>query len=339
MNTTLLTHAPIALLPVVLFLVLLVHGDSYKLLRPATILTLVVTGAIMAIASFYLSNFAFARYSGDFESYSRYVSPWIEEALKALVLILLIRTRRVGLPVDAGIAGFAVGTGFALVENLYYLASRPHIVLPVEVVRGFGTAIMHGGTTTIFAMISVTLYERRPAGGLQLLVPGYLAAVALHTGYNFMLVRPALATLVTLAVLQLVTYLVFQHSERTLHAWLDEDSESTVQLLQSIRTGTFRDSPSGRYIRSLSDRFHGEALADMLCLLQLHGELTLRAKGILLLHESGMEVPELDTETRDKLAEVEQLKRSIGRTGMLMLRPYIMASGKDLWQLRLLEGQ
>ena len=176
----------------------------------------------------------------------------------------LIRTRRVGLPVDAGIAGFAIGTGFALVENLYYLASRPEISLPVQIIRGFGTAIMHGGTTTILAMISVTLYERRPDGGLQLLLPGFLAAVALHTAFNFMLVRPAFATLVTLVTLQLVIYLVFQHSERTLRSWLDEDSDSKVRLLETINTGTFLDSHAGRYLRSLSDRFHGEALADML---------------------------------------------------------------------------
>ena len=337
MSTTLLMHAPIALLPVLVFLVVLVHGDSYKLLQPRTVLILVAAGALAAGVSYLASNYAFARFAGDFEAYSRYVSPWIEEALKGIVIVFMIRTRRVGLPVDAGIAGFAIGTGFALIENLYYLASRPNIVLPVEVVRGFGTAIMHGGTTAILAMISVTLYERRPNGGFQLLLPGFLAAVALHTGFNFMLVRPAVATLVTLVMLQLVIYMVFQHSERTLRTWLDEDSDSTVQLLESINSGTFHDSPAGRYLRSLSDRFHGEAMADMLCLLQLHGELALRAKGVLLLHESGMEVPKVDEETRAKLAEVEQLKRSIGRTGMLMLRPFMMATGKDIWQLKLLD--
>lgn len=337
MNATLLMHAPIALLPVLLFLGMLVHGDSYKLLRPRTVLLLVLAGALVAGLSYLLSNYIFARFTGDFESYSRFVSPWIEEALKGMVIVFMIRTRRVGLAVDAGIAGFAIGTGFALIENLYYLASRPHIVLPVEVVRGFGTAIMHGGTTTILAMISVTLYERRPGAGLQILLPGFLAAVALHAGFNFLLVSPALATLVTLVVLQLVTYIVFQHSERTLRNWLDEDSDQAVQLLKSINTGTFLDSPSGNYLRSLSDRFRGEDLADMLCLLQLHGELALRAKGILLLHESGMEVPKLDQETREKLVELEHLKRSIGRTGMLMLRPFMMASGKDIWQLKLLE--
>jgi RsiW-degrading membrane proteinase PrsW (M82 family) len=337
LNATLLMHAPIALVPVLLFLSVLVHGDSYKLLRPRIVLLLVVAGAIAAGWSYLISNYVFARFSGDFEAYSRYVSPWIEEALKGAVIVYMIRSRRVGLAVDAGIAGFAIGTGFALIENLYYLASRPHIVLPVEVVRGFGTAIMHGGTTTILAMISVTLYERRPSRGLQLVLPGFLVAVALHTGFNFLLVRPAVATLVTLLVLQLLTYFVFQHSERTLRNWLDEDSDSAVRLLKSINTGTFLDTPSGHYLRSLSDRFRGEDLADMLCLLQLHGELALRAKGILLLHESGMEVPKLDQETRDKLVELEQLKHSIGRTGMLMLRPFMMATGKDIWQLKLLE--
>ena len=89
------------------------------------------------------------------------MSPWLEELLKALILIHLIRTRRVGLLVDAAIAGFAVGTGFALVENLYYLAMRPEAQTDVQVIRGFGTAIMHGGATAIFGIVSVALVERK----------------------------------------------------------------------------------------------------------------------------------------------------------------------------------
>ena len=223
-------------------------------------------------------------------------------------------------------------------ENLYYLASRPDAALAVQVIRGFATAIMHGGTTTVLAMISVTLYERRrPNGGLHLMLPGFLAAVALHAGFNQLLMRPALATLATVLVLPLVIYLVFQHSERVLRDWLDADLDSKVQLLDLINSGTFLDSPLGRVLKSLRDRFRGEDLADMLCLLRLHGELALRAKGVLLLRESGMEDLALDEETRDKLAELAQLERAIGRTGMLALRPLMMATGKDIWQLKLLE--
>lgn len=336
MNAAVLLRAPIALVPVVLFLAALIHVDAYKLLRLRTVLALVGAGALAAGTGFLINTAVYGHFSGSFVAYTRYLSPWIEESLKAVVIVFLIRTRRVGLAVDAGIAGFAIGTGFALIENLYYLASRPDAALPVQVIRGFGTAIMHGGTTTVLAMISVMLYERRPHGGLQLLLPGLLAAVALHTGFNVLLVRPALAALAILVVLPLTIHLVFRHSERTLRDWLESDLDSNVQLLGSINSGTFLDSNAGRYLQALRERFRGEDLADMLCCLRLHAELALRAKGILLLRESGLDEPPLDDDTRDKLAELGQLRRTIGRAGVLALRPLMMATGKDMWELTLL---
>ena len=206
----------------------------------------------------------------------------------------------------------------------------------MQVIRGFGTAIMHGGTAAILAMITNTLYERRPGGGLHLLLPGLLAAVALHTGYNYLLVRPALATLATLLVLPFVIYLVFDHSERILRKWIEVDLDSDVKRLEAISTGRFLDSPSGRYLRALRDRFKGEQLADMLCYLRVHGELAVRAKGVLLLREAGMPDLPIDTETGARLAELGQLERAIGKTGMLALRPLMMATGKEIWQLTLL---
>jgi len=336
MSADVLMRAPIALLPVLLFLAGLVQLDGYRLVRMRMMLALMATGAVAAGLSYLLNNLAFAQFHGSFVTYSRYVSPWIEESLKAALLVFLIRTRRVGLPVDAGIAGFAIGTGFAVIENLYYLAARPHTVLAVQVIRGFGTAIMHGGTAAILAMISNTLYERRPGGGLHLLLPGLCAAVALHTGYNYLLARPALATLATLLVLPFVIYLVFDHSERVLRDWIEADLESDVKLLEAISTGTFLDSPAGRYLQALRERFGGEQLADMLCYLRVHGELAVRAKGLLLLRETGMPEPPLDAETRGRLAELAQLERAIGNTGMLALRPLMMSTGKEIWQLTLL---
>jgi RsiW-degrading membrane proteinase PrsW (M82 family) len=336
MNAELLVRAPIALVPVLMFLVALVYFDSFKLLKLRTVLLVVAVGAVVAGASYPVNTFAYERFPGEFQAFTRYVSPWIEEFLKALPLVFLIRTRRVGLQVDAAIVGFAVGTGFALVENLYYLASRPDATLVVQAIRGFGTAIMHGGAATTFAMISVTIYEKRPHSGFQIFLPGFLAAVALHSGFNHLLVRPVLATVVMLLVLPFVIYLVFQYSERVLREWLDSDLDAKVQLLDSINSGSFLDTHSGSYLRSLRDRFRGEDLADMLCYLRLHGELALRAKGVLLLRESGMDDLPMDQETRDKLAELGQLERAIGKTGVLALRPLLKATGKDMWQLKLL---
>ncbi|MBS0365525.1 MAG: PrsW family intramembrane metalloprotease [Proteobacteria bacterium] len=336
MNADLLMRAPIALLPVVIFLAGLVQLDGYKLLRLRMMLALVAAGAVASGASYLVNNFAFSHFQGSFLTYSRFISPWIEESLKAVLLVFLIRTRRVGLPVDAGIAGFAIGTGFALIENIYYLAVRPDTDLPVQVIRGFGTAIMHGGTAAILAMISNTLYERRPSQDIRFLIPGLLTAIALHTGYNYLLVRPALATLSTLLVLPFVILLVFEHSERILKQWLEVDLDSNVRLLESITAGDFLGTKSGSYLQSLRERFRGEQLGDMLCYLRLHGELAVRAKGVLLLRESGVEEPPIDAETREKLNELGKLEQAIGKTGVLALRPLLVTTGKEIWQLTLL---
>ena len=73
----------------------------------------------------------------------------------------------------------------------------------------------------------------------------------------------------------------------------------------------------------------------MLCLLRLHAELALRAKGILMLRESGFPVkrePEID----EKLAELEYLTKSIGKTGELSIAPVLHSSSADVWQLKML---
>ena len=203
-------------------------------------------------------------------------------------------------------------------------------------IRGFGTAIMHGGTATILAMISITLYERRPTGGLQLLLPGFLAAVALHTGFNYLLVRPALATLATLLVLPLVIYLVFEHSERILRNWLDVDLESDVKLLRvdqhrHVPRQPLRPLPAVA-ARSLSRRGSGRHAVLAATARRTRPARQGHAAAARKRHASRRST----TETRDKLAELEQLERAIGKAGVLALRPLMMATGKDIWQLTLL---
>lgn len=122
----------------------LVYFDSYKLGSLRAVIGTILVGAVAAGASYFLNIEALGRLDLEFVTYSRYVSPVIEETIKALIIVVLIRARRIALLVDAAIAGFAVGTGFAVVENLYYLSMRPDAHIAVWVVRGFGTAIMHG---------------------------------------------------------------------------------------------------------------------------------------------------------------------------------------------------
>jgi len=327
----------VALLPVLVFLAALIYYDSFKVVPLRLVLVALAVGGLAAMASYWIGGATMELSRLDFRDFSRFVSPWTEELLKGLLLVYLIRTRRIGMLVDAAIIGFAVGTGFALLENLYYLATRPEAHPAVQVIRGFGTAIMHGGATAIFAFLAVSLAERHPEALLRVYLPGLLAAVLVHAGYNSLLVWPAVATAGVLLLLPPLIYVMFQRSEQALRHWLEADLDSDVALLQSITAGEFGESHAGRYVHSLREHFSPEVVVDMLCYLRLHVELALRAKGLLLMRESGLGPPPADAETRAQIEELRHLERSIGRTGQLALRPVLAMSSKDLWQIYLLE--
>lgn len=336
MITEFLLRAPVALLPVLALLAGLMLLDSFRLVRPSAVASAILAGGVIAGAGYWLNGLLLDATDLRFVTYSRYVSPVVEELLKALVIVVLVRTRRVGLLVDGAIFGFAIGTGFAVVENLLYLASRVEAPLVLHVVRGFGTAIMHGGATCVFAIVSVALADERPDSRVSVFLPGLAAAIALHSGFNHLLVMPALATLAILLTVPVLVYFVFQHSERSLRQWLDADLDSDMELLGLLTSGDIEHTHVGRYLQALRGRYRGPVVADMLCYLRLHSELAMRAKGALLLRESGFEV-ETDDATRAGLQELRYLERSIGRVGQLALRPVLRISSKDLWQIYLLE--
>jgi RsiW-degrading membrane proteinase PrsW (M82 family) len=323
------------LAPVVSFLGVLLYLDSYKLVRLRDVIALVACGAAVA-AAMYAANGAFlARFPVDFAIFTRYVAPVTEELFKGLAIVLLIRAHRVGFLVDAAIFGFAVGTGFASVENLFYLGETPVAGMGTWVARGFGTAIMHGGATAIFAVMGLAMVERAGRVTARAFLPGFAIAVALHSAFNHFFLSPFLSTLGIVLVLPPLLNLVFARSEKALGAWLGKGFDADAEMLALINSGKLSDSPAGRYLHSLKDRFQGAVVADLLCYLRLYTELALRAKGILLMRENGFDVS-VDDATREKFTEMRYLEGSIGRTGLRALQPMMHMSHKDLWQLYML---
>lgn len=327
----------LGLIPVFLFLSTLVYLDSYKLVSFRSISRLIAAGSIAALISYVVNRFLIGSEVGS-HSLVRFVAPVLEEIFKGLPVFLLIRTRKIGFLVDAAIFGFAIGTGFAFIENLYYLWALPDSSLMLWVVRGFGTAVMHGGTTALVAMTAKAFSDRRQTLQGWVVVPGLLAASAIHSLFNHFVVSPLIFAITVLVVFPPLLMVVFERSERALQSWLGRGFDLDSDLLESIHSGDFSASPAGSYLQSLRDHFSGEVLADMLCYLRLHSELSLRAKGILLLRENGFPVRR-DEEVEDKLAELKYLKKSIGRTGELAIAPIVHGSPHDIWQLNLLDAR
>jgi RsiW-degrading membrane proteinase PrsW (M82 family) len=328
----------VGLLPVVVFLFALVYLDSYKLIPLRRVVVAIVLGGLVAGVSYVVNVALLATVSIEQAAYSRYLAPLVEELAKALFLVYMIRANRIGFLVDAAIYGFAIGTGFALVENVYYLNTLVDAPFAVWVVRGAGTAIMHGGATAIFGIVAKALSERRGMPRFVSHLPGFALAWLVHSVFNHFFLSPVLSTLGVLIVLPPLCFAVFSRSEKSLSDWLNVGFDTDTELLELINSGELATSHVGVYLNSLRGRFEGVVLADLLCYLRIRTELALRAKGLLLMIESGFAV-KLDDETRSKFEELRYLEKSIGKTGKLALAPLLHVSGKELWQLYMLENQ
>jgi len=202
----------------------------------------------------------------------------------------------------------------------------------VWIVRGFGTAVMHGGVTAIFGIVSQVLTERSMKINPLLYLPGLAAAIMLHSLFNHFPVHPMMQTLIIMISLPPLLLFVFQRSAKRMHDWLEVDFDEDADLLQLIQSGDFVDSKVGRFLQDLRQKFEGPVVVDMLCYLRLYTELALRAKGVLMMRENGLDTP-VGERTRAKFEELSYLETSIGKTGILAMRPFLHMTRKDLWQL------
>jgi len=337
MTADFVLHALLGLLPVCCFLAALVYLDSYKLVPLKWVIGTIVLGCAAGIASYPLNGLALQWLDVSFTAYTRYVAPIIEEALKAAVIWLLMRNNRIGFLVDAAIFGFAVGAGFAIFENLYYLAILPETRMGTWIVRGFGTAMMHGGATAIFAIITHTMLGQYPTRGRLALLPGLAIAAITHSVFNHFFLAPIVNTALVLGILPLLFAVIFDRSDKALSDWLGAGFDADTELLGLINSGQLSTSKVGMYLQSLREKFEGPVVADLLCYLRLHTELSIRAKGLLMMRESGF-INKTGEQTRAKLEELKYLEKSIGPTGKLAIKPFLRMSQKDLWQFYLFSG-
>jgi RsiW-degrading membrane proteinase PrsW (M82 family) len=327
----------LGLLPVVLFLAGLLLLDSYKLVSMSSVLATIVAGCVAAVLAAVGNTMLMQNLEITPSVYSYSIAPVIEEVLKAAYLIYLLKSNKVGFMVDGAIRGFALGAGFALIENMYTIYLRPDANLYLWGIRGFGTAVMHGGTTAIVGIMAKQFMERFPGRAMVVFLPSLLCAIIIHSLFNHFFVSPLTSTLVVLVTLPVLIAIVFRQSERATQSWLGVGFDSDRLLLEMITSGTLLENRIGQYLQTLQDRFPGETVADMLCYLRVHLELSIRAKGLLLMREAGFDVP-ADPEVKAQFEELGYLEKSIGKTGHLALHPFLHTRTKDLWQMNMLTG-
>jgi protease PrsW len=323
--------------PVILFLLFLYLLDNFKLVRFNTLLTCLLWGVLSAVIAIGLNTAIAAWLDLDFNSLSKYAAPIIEESLKALVIFYLISSKRIGFMVDAAIYGFAAGAGFALVENIYYLLNgQLNHQLAVWIIRGFGTALMHGGCTALLAVFLIGRIARSAKTAI-IILQGMLIAILLHAAFNQFLLNPLVQTLAIMVLLPALFLLVFRYSNARLQQWMELEFNSEVELLSMIRKGEFRSTKAGNYLMSVKAHFSPETIVEMLCYIGLYLELSIKAKRNLMLKENGFPIM-VEEDLESKLAELAHLRKQIGPLGEMSLAPLIRMNYRTLWTLNQLKS-
>jgi RsiW-degrading membrane proteinase PrsW (M82 family) len=338
MNPAEILDWSVALIPVLVMAMLFAWLDVFKLMSGWEMIALLLLGAAAALLAWPISGRMLDTLPIGYSFYSRIVAPWIEEALKGIALAFLFATNRIGFKLDAIICGFAIGAGFSVIENIFYLARFPELTTAVWVVRGLGTAVMHGATTAVLATVAHELCERalRKEGGQRFnpvwLVPGYVAASLIHLAFNQFPSHPMEVMIITFIVAPVALIGLMRIGEGETHRWLAEESESHRAWLNEWRAGGFPADASGQRIAALAARSNpGEAeLIRNYCMLKT--ELVLAAEEELLDRDRRLEEGEGE-KLRADFALLAKLRKQIGRTGFAALKPLLPFSANDEWEL------
>jgi hypothetical protein len=303
------------------------------------ILVLLLLGGLGAVAAYPLSGRLLDTLPIGFSLYSRFVAPWIEEAIKAIIMIVLFRMNRIGYKLDAVISGFAIGAGFSVVENIVYLTIFPNYATGTWLVRGFGTAIMHGTTLAVLAAIAHEFAERetREAASdfdfsLLWFVPGYGVAVALHMAFNQFPDRPLIAMLgsVIIAPIALVAILGFGTAEAD--RWLKSECAEHRAQVEALRAGKWPKGPSGQKIAALAERLDPESVNRIRRYWELQAWLVAEAEETMIEEEEGDAVFD-PAQIRAAIAELDGLKRALGRSTYAAVQALLPFSRNDYWEV------
>ena len=332
-------HWFLALVPVLVLLAMFVWFDAFKLMNMREILVLLALGGVGAIASYPVSGRLLDAFPLGFSNYSRFVAPWIEEAIKAVFIIGLFRLNRVGFKLDAVITGFAIGAGFSVVENIIYLVRLTEYGASTWLVRGLGTAVMHGTTLAVLAATAHEFAERetREAASefnfsLLWFVPGYFLAVGLHLAFNQFPDRPLLAMLGASLFAPVAILGIFQFGTSEAEKWLKEEYAEHKAQLAALKAGNWPEGKSGHKIAGLAERLGPEATKRIRRYWELLAWLVAEAEETLIEEEEGDVVMD-KSEVRAAFHELEGLRRALGKSSLTALNALLPFSRNDYWEL------
>jgi RsiW-degrading membrane proteinase PrsW (M82 family) len=248
-----------ALLPVVIYIFVVYQIDNFSLISVKRLLLLILSGMLTALACFALFQLTGKIIS---ESQSDSVNPIIEEIVKAVPLLWLASRKKIVFFIDSVICGAAVGGGFSILENIFYLLWGNEMGIGTVLFRGLEVALVHMGCSAIVAaglMLIVRMIEySRSRSGIKksdIAMSVFLLSEApvLHVFHNTFHFNPLVQFFFVIGTIGGLLVWIYFYDVEMIHSWLDTGLDKQLSLLDSIKKGHLDNTPTGNFLESVKN--------------------------------------------------------------------------------------
>jgi RsiW-degrading membrane proteinase PrsW (M82 family) len=267
----------------------------------------------------------------------RFFAPPAEELLKALILIYLVRRPNFTYFVDGAIYGFAIGVGFAIVENYSYVLGGSASVLGMAIGRVLSTNLMHASASGLVGIAVGYARFHRSWRRVLSVSAGLLVALVLHVGFNNLVSSPRISGGLLLLYAAAVGFgsagiiaLAIRRGLAEEKSWIEETLGEADRVTRGEAAVVNRISDAREILTPIAKRFGPEKASQIERFLMLQARLGILRKTLEKLQDEKM-VKAVEAQMSDLRGEMDDARRSVGAYCMLYLRQIFPEESSPLW--------
>lgn len=329
----------LALIIPLLFLGIIYKSDFYQTGQFHLILKCLFWGGVtFAPATFIYKTLEYFWLKNP-STIDHFVAPIYEELLKGLILLYLFRRAKFTYSVDGALYGFAVGTGFAMIENLGYIYNAQSEATIVAIQRIFSANLVHALSS---ASIGITLGISRSRNSRlqrQVHAVGLLLAIGQHMLYNNILhIISASDSKIPLGAIFIpglpgiffILY-VIQRGKKDARKWIKEKlgMDSRVTRSEVALVDSLPEPKDALY--PVAERFGVEKarLAEKMLYLQAH--VGIKRKALEGCRGEDISRKNIEAEIDRLHADIKNIQSEIGVYAMLFIRGLFTEEMVSVW--------
>lgn len=266
-------------------------------------------------------------------SIDHFIAPVLEEILKALVLIYLVRRSRFTYTVDGALYGFATGIGFAIAENVEYVTQAPSLAMAVAFQRIFSTNLVHAFSS---AAIGIALgVFRLGTSRLRWLISvvGVLVAIGQHMLFNILgpKMSPIIAIIPGVPGMFFI-YAVMQRGKKQARSWIKEKLGMEDRITHNEVTAVDRLASTDDVLLPVFKRFGAEIAVKVEKLLYLQAHIGIKSKALDGLRGNNTIYKAVEAEINEMRMDMKKIQNEIGPYAMLFVRGLYTDEMASVWE-------